>query len=315
MQDIVIPSEEHRIAVYPMDYEEFCWAQNKSVDILRQIHALGKPVGDATNRVLMRDFRLYMAVGGMPQAVDAFVRGENFEAIDYVKRGIIELYKEDFKKIDPSGRSSAIFEAIPAQLAKKKNQFRISAATGRRLTNKDDERLFDVLDSKTVLPCYNTTNPSVALSQTKDFDAYKLYLADTGLFVTMMFNSEKQGNQDIYAKLLSDRLPANLGYLYENAVAQTIASLGKNLYYHSWTPQDKSHAYEVDFLLADKTKLVAIEVKSSHINNHRSIDAFAKKYSGVIARRILFSQKDLSHAGMLELKPLYLAPCVLEELG
>lgn len=316
VKDIVIPSEEHRIPVYPMDYEEFSWAQGKnSFDVLRQILALGKPVGDATNRVLMRDFRIYMAVGGMPQAVNAFVHGENFETIDHIKREIIELYKADFKKIDSSGRTSAIFEAIPAQLAAKKNQFRISAATGKRLTNKDNERLFDLLDSKTVLPCYNITNPSLALAQTKDFESYKLYLADTGLFVTIMFNSESHVNANIYAKLLSDKLPADLGYLYENAVAQTLASLGKNLYYHSWTPKGKSHSYEIDFLLADKAKIVAIEVKSSSANNHKSIDEFAKKYSGVISRRILFSQKDASHKDMLELKPLYLAPVILEEIG
>lgn len=316
VRDIVIPSEEHRIPVHPMDYEEFCWACGKnSFDLLRQIEASKEPVGNATNRTLMRDFRIYMAVGGMPQAVEAYANGSNFQIIDRIKREIIELYKADFKKIDSSGRTSAIFESIPAQLAAKRNQFRISIATGKRPTNKDKERLFDLIDSKTVLPCYNITDPSSALTQAKDLDACKLYLADTGLFVTMMFDSEDRANEAIYAKLLSDSLPANLGYLYENAIAQVLASLGRNLFYHTWTPKGKSHAYEVDFLLADKAKVVAVEVKSSNANNHKSIDEFAKKYPKVVSRCILFSQKDISRKEMLELKPLYLAPIVVERIG
>lgn len=318
VKGIVIPSEEHRIAIHPMDYEEFCWAcDNGRFGVLEQLAALGQPAGNATNRSLMRDFRIYMAVGGMPQAVEAYRRGENFEAIDRVKREIIELYKADFKKIDASGRTSAIFDAIPAQLAAKKNQFRISAATGKRLTTKDEERLFDLIDSKTVLPCYNTTNPGVALSQTKDFGSYKLYLADTGLFVTMMFNSEDGANVDLYQRLLGDSLSADLGYLYENAAAQIIASCGRDLYFHSWRPKGKTHAYEVDFLLADKVKakIIAIEVKSSGANSHKSIDEFAVKYSNVISRCILFSQKDVSRRGALEMEPLYLAPVIIGGIG
>lgn len=316
VKGIVIPSEEHRIAIYPMDYEEFCWACGEdSYDLLGKIASVGKPVGNATNRILMRNFRIYMAVGGMPQAVDAYIQKENFESIDRIKREIIELYKSDFKKIDPSGRTSAIFDAIPSQLASKKNQFRISAATGKRPTNKDAERLFDLIDSKTVLPCYNITDPSIALAQTKDFESYKLYLADTGLFVTMMFNSEDGSNSDIYKKLLSDNLGANLGYLYENAVAQIIVSCGKNLYYHSWTPKGKSHVYEVDFLLPDRAKIAVVEVKSSNINNHTSINEFVRKYSKIVSKQILFSQKDKSHNGALQLEPLYLAPVIIASIG
>lgn len=316
VKGIVIPSEEHRIAVYPMDYEEFCWARGEeSYALLEQIASMGKPVGNATNRKLMQDLRLYMAVGGMPQAVDAYIRKENFEVIDRVKREIVELYKSDFRKIDPSGRTSAIFDAIPAQLAAKKNQFRISAATGKRPTTKDAERFFDLIDSRTVLPCYNTTDPSITLAQTKDLDSYKLYLADTGLFVTMIFNSEDRTNSDIYKKLLGNNLSANLGYLYENAVAQIIVASGKSLYYHTWTPEGGSHAYEVDFLLPDKAKIAAIEVKSSNVNNHTSINAFAKKYSKTVSRQILFSQKDVSHSGALELEPLYLAPIIIAAIG
>ena len=139
----------------------------------------------------------------MPQAVEAYVRGDNFSKIDQVKRQIINLYEEDFKKID----------------------------------------------SKTVLPCYNSTDPGASLADTKDFDSYKLYLSDTGLFVTLMFIDRPETENDVYAKLLSDKLPANLGYLYENLVAQMITASGRELYYHTWEKEGSTHYYEVDFLM------------------------------------------------------------------
>lgn len=315
VKDILIPSEEMKIPVYPMDYEEFMWACGKdSYELLRQIATLNKPVGNATNRVLMRDFRIYMAVGGMPQAVEAYVNGKNFNEIDVVKRGIIELYKEDFRKIDSSGRISAIFESIPSQLAGKKRRFVLSKATGKRITRKDEERLYDLLDSKTVICCYNVTEPSVALSQGKDFDKYKLYVADVGLFTTMLFNDESSVYEKIYAKLLSDKLEANLGFLYENAIAQMIKANGRELYYHTWKEEEKVHSYEVDFLISSKGKIIPIEVKSSETKNHTSINSFCKKYSKMISRRILFSQRDVGNEGMLEFKPIYLAPIILEDM-
>lgn len=315
VQDILIPSEEMKISVYPMDYEEFLWACGKdSYDLLRQIAVLNKPIGQATNRVLMRDFRIYMAVGGMPQAVEAYVQGKNFAEIDVVKREIINLYKDDFRKIDSSGRISAIFESIPSQLANKKKRFVLSRATGKRITRKDEELLYDLLDSKTVISCYNVTEPSVTLSQGKDFDAYKLYLADVGLFTTMLFNDESQVYEKIYSKLLSDKLEANLGFLYENAVAQIIKSTGRDLYYHTWNEKEKVHSYEIDFLISSKGKIIPVEVKSSDTRKHISMDIFSKKYSKVISRRILFSQKDIGNDAMLELKPMYLAPVIIEQL-
>lgn len=315
VQDILIPSEEMKISVYPMDYEEFLWACGRdSYDLLRQMTTLNKPIGNATNRVLMRDFRIYMAVGGMPQAVEAYVQGKNFAEIDVVKREIINLYKDDFRKIDSSGRISAIFESIPSQLANKKKRFVLSRATGKRITRKDEELLYDLLDSKTVISCYNVTEPSVTLSQGKDFDVYKLYLADVGLFTTMLFNDESQVYEKIYSKLLSDKLEANLGFLYENAVAQIIKSTGRDLYYHTWNEKEKVHSYEIDFLISSKGKIIPVEVKSSETKKHTSIDVFSKKYSKIISRRILFSQKDVGNEGMLELKPIYLAPIIIGEL-
>ena len=188
VKDILIPSEEMKLSIHPMDYEEFLWASGSdSYGIIRDAAAIGKPLGDSTNRKLMRDFRIYMAVGGMPQAVAAYVEGKSFEEIDVVKRQIISLYEDDFKKIDPSGKIASMYRSIPAQLSRNAKRFVLSNATGKRATEKDDERLFDLIDSKTVNISYNTTDPRVSLSDTKDMDSYKLYVADTGLFVTLMF--------------------------------------------------------------------------------------------------------------------------------
>ena len=312
---IVIPSEEMKINVYPMDYEEFCWALNKDFSMFEALAKYNKPIGQEINRFLMRDFRIYMAVGGMPQAVEAYLQKKTFQEIDVIKKEIIELYKDDFRKIDPSGRISMIYESIPSQLALGKNKFVLSSAVNKRVTNKDEELLYDLIDSKTVLICYNVTEPNISLNLTKNIDQFKLYLSDIGLFTTMLFNDKRLISENIYSKLLSDKLEANLGYLYENALAQIIKANNRELYYHMWNESEKNRCYEVDFIVSDGNKIIPIEVKSSNHNNHKSINEFSKKYSSCISRRILFSQKDISNDNMLELKPIYLAPYIISNLN
>ena len=314
VQNIVIPSEEMKINVYPMDYEEFCWVCNKKYSLLYEINTNNKSIGQTTNRELMKNFRIYMAVGGMPQAVEAYVNKKSFQEIDTIKKEIIELYKDDFRKIDPSGRISMFYNSIPSQLALKKNRFVIRFASKKRTTSKDEELLADLLDSKTVIPCYNVTDPSVSLTHTKDISNYKLYLSDIGLFTTMIFADKELVNENIYNKLLSDKLGANLGYLYENAVAQIIKSNHRELFFHTWKKEGSTHPYEIDFLLIDNNKIVPLEVKASSTNNHKSINEFCKKYSAKVSRRILFSQNDISNKNMLELKPIYLAPIIINQL-
>lgn len=311
VKDILIPSEEHRIKVYPMDYEEFLWATGKSPEILRVGYKSSSAMGNSLNTKLMRDFRIYMAIGGMPQAVERYLETNNLEKVDEVKREILALYGEDLKKIDPSGRLSDIYASVPAQLALKKKRFVITKATGKRKTGKDEERLFDLIDSGIVLPCYNVSAPSIALAQERKTEDFKLYLSDIGLFVSIIFRSDA----DIYRKLLSDKLPANLGYLYENAVAQALTSVGRKLYFHSWKKEESTHSYEIDFILSSSSKIIPIEVKSSSVRNHESMIAFCDKYSSIVGRRILFSQKDLGKDGPIELKPIYMLPFFLEEIS
>lgn len=315
VKNIVIPSEELKIPIYPMDYEEFMWAVgNDTYPALRELYKYGKPVGNSLNRKLLRDFRIYMAVGGMPQAVAAYVEGRNFTEIDEVKREIINLYEDDFYKIDDTGLIGRMFDSVLTQLATDKRSYIISAATGKKKINKDLERLHDLLDSKTVLACYNVFNPSAALPQTRDNDTFKLYLADTGLFTTMIFNSSGKTDENIYTKLLSDKLPAGLGYLYENAVAQVIAASDRTLYYHTWKNENNPRYYEVDFLLSSKTKIIPIEVKSSGLGKHESIKEFCRKYSKHVGTQILLSQKDVGNEGELRLYPFYMLPLILEDL-
>ena len=314
IKNIVIPSEEHKIQIYPMDYEEFTWAIEKNYDVLRDLYKTGKPVGNEVNRKLMRDFRIYMAVGGMPQAVEAFVEKQDFGTIDAVKREIIDLYEDDFHRIDPSGRISRLYASVPSMLSSNKTRFVISNALGKRLSNKDLELFSELLDSKTVLVANNVTDPSIALNLSASVDTFKLYLADTGLFTTLMFNSEEKTHSDIYAKLMSDKLEANLGYMYENIVAQIMASTGRRLYYHTWPKENSTHTYEVDFLVPSHTKIVPFEVKSSSVRYHDSINVFAEKYSSKVYKQYLLSQKDVGKDESLYLKPIYMLPFVLEDL-
>lgn len=314
VKDIVIPSEEYFIKVYPMDYEEFMLATgNDTYDVLRQLYSTNRPVGENLNRKLMRDFRIYMAVGGMPQAVEAYVNKENFQQIDLVKKTILKLYEEDFYKIDKTGRLSKMFNSIPQQLSANKKRYILSGAIGKRTTYKDQELFSELMDSKTALVSYNTTDPCVSLSLTADENSFKVYLSDTGLFTTMLFNSADNPNEKIYSKLLSDKLDVNLGYMYENVAAQIITSSGNKLFYHTWK-KDSNHEYEIDFLIASNAKIVPIEIKSSSINTHKSIEVFSEKYSNKVYRKYLFSQKDVGQRESLLFKPIYMLPFVLEEL-
>ncbi len=312
VKDILLPSEEHKIEMYPMDYEEFCWATGIDFDLIRNIYLRNIPIGESTNRSLMRKFRIYLAVGGMPQAVEEYVRSSSFENVDRVKREIISLYKDDLMKIDPSGYTSTIYESVPSQLALKKKRFVISRAIGKRTTVKDRERLFDLLNSKTVIPCYNITKPDISLTQTLDLESFKLYMSDVGLFTTQLFNSSDKTHEDIYRRLLSNNLTLDEGYLYENAVAQAIASSGRKVFYHTWQKKDSTHYYEVDFLINEGKKISAFEVKSSSVNRHSSLDAFAEKYSKILGRCYILSGKDVRRDKGIYYKPIYMTSLILE---
>ena len=309
-KNITIPSEEERITLYPMDYEEFRWAlgDESTMPLLGSFYERHLPLGSA-HRAKMRDLRLYMLVGGMPQAVNAYLETNNLSIVDEVKRGIIKLYQDDFQKLDSSGRLETLFMEIPSQLSQNTNRYRPYSAIGEVNNDKMIEFLRSLEDSKTVLISYHSNDPNVGMSLTKDISKYKLFCADTGLFVTLAFWDKDFTENIIYQKLLSDKLSANLGYIYENLVAQMLSASGNKLFYYTW-PKDSTHNYEIDFLVSRGSKLHPIEVKSSGYRRHASLDAFCLKYSGLVDKRYLIYTKDFCKDGETILLPVYMTPLI-----
>ena len=306
VKDIVIPSEETRLTLYPMDFEEFYWAtgNNTTYAMMSKFWEMKRPL-ESSHRKLMRDIRLYMLVGGMPQAVDTYIKTNNLQSVDEKKREIIELYKDDFNKIDSTGRASQLFTAIPGQLTGNAGRYQVSSV----IDNQDAQRVAsvvaDMADSMTVMLAYHINDPNVGMSMTKNIYRYKMYMADTGLFVTLAFHDKAFTENVIYSKLLSDKLDANLGYMYENLVAQMLMSAGYELFYHTM-PTDHNHSYEVDFLISKGSKLCPIEVKSSGYKTHKSLDAFCQKFSSRISDRYLIYTKDYAKDGATTCLPVYM---------
>ena len=306
--DIVIPSEETKIDMFPMDYEEFRWAMGDEVTIplLRTMFEKKQSLGDAIHRKMMRDFRLYMLVGGMPQAVAKYIQTNDLADVDLVKRDIIALYEEDFEKIDASGRAKALFDAIPAQLSKNVSRYTISSVLPNEKADRVENIIKSMEDTMTTNVAYHSNDPNVGLALTKDLERYKMYVADTGLFITLAFKNKDFTSNLLYNKLLNDKLNANLGYIYENMIAQMLRTSGKELYYHIIPTQDGKKYYETDFLISDDYKISPIEVKSSGYKTHTSLDVFCDKYSDRIKNRYLIDTKDLAwEKGILYL-PIYM---------
>ena len=309
VQNIIIPSEEMQMILHPLDLEEFMWATGHEVglSILRMFYDKRVPL-DATHRTMMRNLRLYMLVGGMPQAVNAYLKYNNMQMVDKVKREIIELYDNDFMKMDPSGRASMIFRNIPAQLNSNASRFMISSAIDARKTDAVDIVISEMRESMVVNLAYHSTNPNVGLGLHKNLDAYKIFMADTGLFVTLAFWDKAFTENVIYNKLLSDKLEANLGYVYENLVAQMLCANGNELYYYTFPTEKGNVNYEIDFLLSRGNKLIPIEVKSSGYKTHKSLDVFCEKFSSRIGERILIYTKDYQKDGPTICMPIYFTP-------
>ena len=307
-KDITLPSEEERITLYPMDYEEFRWAlgDETSVPLLRTFYENKLPL-DKAHRDKMRDFRLYMLVGGMPQAVNAYLETNNFSMVDLAKRGIIKIYQDDFQKLDPTGRLETLFMEIPSQLSQTNNRYKPYAVLGEVGEDKLMEFMRDLEDSKTTLFSYHSNDPNVGMSLTKNISKYKIFCADTGLFVTLALWDKDHTENVIYQKLLNDKLSTNLGYVYENVIAQMLAASGNKLFYYTW-PKDATHNYEIDFLLSRGSKIYPIEVKSSGYNTHASLDAFCEKFSHIVDRRYLIYTKDLRKDRETLLLPVYMSP-------
>lgn len=310
VKDILIPSEERKISMYPMDYEEFLWAvgDNTTFSLLRKCYEAGRGLGEQLNRKQLRQFRLYMLVGGMPQAVSEYVETNNFRKVDEVKRDILSLYEDDFMKIDSTGRLSLLFDFIPAQLNTNASRYQTTAVLGSESTDRILEFIAELKASKTVLVSYYVNDPNAGMAGMKDISRFKLFLCDTGLFVTLMFRDKAFTENVVYEKLLSDKLSANLGYLYENVTAQMLTANGNELFYYTMFNEVSRHNYEIDFLIARKNKVCPLEIKSSGYKTHKSLDVFTEKFSDRILQTYLIYTKDLDKSRDIFCLPVYMVP-------
>lgn len=305
---IVIPSEETKIDMFPMDYEEFRWAigDTATIPLLRQAFNERMSLGDGVHRRMMRDFRLYMLVGGMPQAVEKYIKSNNLAEVDLVKRGILSLYEEDLKKLDADDKALAIFDSIPGQLSRNISRFAISTAIEGEKADRVDGILKSMEDSMVVNIAYHSNDPNIGLALSKDTSKFKMYVADTGLFITLAFKDKDYTDNMIYNKLLNDKLNTNMGYVYENVVAQMLRASGKQLYYNTIPTNDGKKYYEVDFLISEENKISPVEVKSSGYKTHISLDNFCNKYSNRVHGKYLIYTKDLKRENGVDYIPVYM---------
>lgn len=313
VQNILIPSEEEKLKMYPMDFEEFLWAKGNTavMPAIKAAFESRKPLGNAVHRKIMQIFREYIAVGGMPQAVSAYVNGESYASIDRVKQGILSLYEDDLRKYDDEERKKAslVFKTIPKQLSDHEMHFTFSEInTNARYVNYVESVEF-VAESMMGNRCANVTMPDVLLELYSDRSNFKLYMGDTGLLVSQLIR-EGEETEDIYRALIYDKLSSNLGMIFENIVAQMLKAGGRELFFHEYkyVPEgtETEKKYEIDFLIVKNKKICPIEVKSSGYTSHKSFDYFIEKYPIKVQERYIIYTKDLKFTDGITYIPAYM---------
>ena len=321
VKDILIPSEEHRIPMYPMDFEEFLWAMGDTatMPLVRKRFADMKPLGVDVHRQIMDLFRQYMIVGGMPQAVAKFVTTRDLEAVDSVKRDILALYRADIQKYGGVLRHKAlsVFNAIPSQLSRHEKRLMLSEVrAGGRM--RDFEATFDWLESAmTVNVCRRATEPNVGLELATDRQSVKCYMGDTGLLVSHAFGENELAAKDVHNRLLLGNIELNEGMIVENAVAQMIRVAGHALYFFSDADRESArNRMEIDFLLARsrterRHNISPIEVKSGMRYSTVSLDKFRTKYKRFLDVPYVLHTKDLKVEDGVTYLPLYMAPLLV----
>lgn len=312
VKDIIIPSEEDHIEMFPLDFEEFLWAMGDeaTVPLLKQCFDARKPLGAALHRKIMNDFRQYLLVGGMPQSVLAYLNEKNFEAADIAKQRILKLYRDDVSKFADGYEDKvfAIFDGIPGQLSKKEKKYRLSSITKKaRFRNYEDSFVW-LNEAMIVNACLNATDPNVGLTLSADHTTQKCYMADTGLLVTHTFMDRAFIENDIYKAILFDKLDINEGMIMENVVAQMLRRNGHKLFFYSRSDKEnRENHMEIDFLITQGKKVCPIEVKSGSYKSHSSLDKFTKKFSSKIGTPYILYTKDvMMKDGILHL-PIYMA--------
>lgn len=312
VQDIIIPSEEEHIEMFPMDFEEFLWAMGDEVTVplIRACFESKTPLGQALHRKIMNDFRQYVLVGGMPQSVIAYLKEKNFEASDVAKRRIIKLYRDDVSKFAEGYEDKvfALFDGIPAQLSKKEKKYKLSSISKEARFRTYEDSFIWLHEAMVVNTCFNATDPGVGLALSADNTTQKCYMADTGLLVTHTFMDNAFTENELYRAILFDKLNINEGMIMENIVAQMLRTNGHKLYFYSRSDTDnRENHMEIDFLITEGKKIAPIEVKSSNYTSHSSLDKFRNKFSSKIGNSyILYSKDVMIKDGIIHL-PFYMA--------
>ncbi len=312
VQDIVIPSEEEHIYLYPLDFEEFLWAMGEAslVPILETFFHKKQPLGQALHRKVLNYFRQYMLVGGMPQVVCSYQEHKDFNKADKIKRNILTLYRNDIAKFAGNYQNKvlSIFDEIPGQLSKKEKKYTLSALSQNARLREYEDSFMWLADAMMINTCFNATDPNVGLSLSSDFSTRKCYMADTGLLVTQAFYDNEELHSEVYKNILFDKLNINEGMLMENIVAQMLRTEGHRLFFYSrHDKENRENMMEIDFLLSRNKKISAVEVKSSGYRKHSSLDKFNTKFKQKLDQSIILYQKDIMIKENVLHLPLYMA--------
>lgn len=318
--DIVIPSEERHMKMYPLDFEEFLWALDNDtlMDFIRLCFEEKKPMGQVLHRKTMDYFRQYLIVGGMPQAVKTYRDSHDFDQVDRVKRDILELYRADIIKHAEGYQMKVaqIFDDIPAQLQKHDTKFKFSSLKKEARFREYEDALFWLSDAMITNICYNLTAPNIGLKLNMDRMTLKCYMADTGLLISHAFDENGLVSEEIYKKLLFDKLEVNKGMIMENIVAQMLTASGHKLYFYSNPSRDDaSLRMEIDFLTAkskisNRHNISPIEVKSSKNYTLTSLRKFKEKYKDQLHIPYVLHPNDLKEEDGILFLPLYMTPLI-----
>ena len=312
VQDIIIPSEEEHIEMFPLDFEEFLWAMGDEVTapLIKLSFESKTPLGQALHRKIMNDFRQYILVGGMPQAAIEYIRTKNFEAVDIVKRRILRLYRDDVSKFAAGYEDKvyAVFDGIPGQLSKKEKKYKLSSISKKARFRGYEDSFVWLNEAMIVNTCFNATDPNIGLALSADHATQKCYMADTGLLITQTFMDAPFAENELYKAILFDKLSINEGMIMENIAAQMLRRNGHRLYFYSRHDQvNRANNMEIDFIISEKKKICPIEVKSSNYASHASLDKFKAKFAANIRNSYILYSKDVSvKDGIIHL-PFYMA--------
>ncbi|MDR0509058.1 MAG: DUF4143 domain-containing protein [Candidatus Methanoplasma sp.] len=321
VKDILIPSEEVRFTLNPLDFEEFLWAMGDraSAEYLEACFRNRKQVGDQIHKNMMNRFREYMLVGGMPGAVSIYAETKDFAAADLIKRSILDLYRDDITKFAAGYERKvvSIFDQIPSQLSKKEKKFSLSSLGKDARSRTYEDAFMWLADGMIVNQCFNATDPTVGLSMNLDQTTLKCYMADTGLLVTHALFDKDYSENLIYRSILLDKININEGMIMENAVAQALRANRHKLFFYSQSRTSKEdpetresvieNAVEIDFLIIRDGKVCPVEVKSSRYNKHSSLDKFSKRFGKRIGQPYIIYTKDLRVDGGMIFIPIYMS--------